>query len=463
MLLRATSMSSSRSIFVGLGVLAAALAAPNARAQSSVPITMTKAFPDRSANAPLNAHNIEPTAISFDDCEKDIQLTFDFTLGGSFNTSGASLQIWATNSGTDCTQLTSRTSSPGSTLCTKIAPDRGPLSQALSVQLAGRDIVWVGQAPSTTIQTSYVAHTDESSCRLQTNSAGPTVNVYFLIVDTQSAVIGTMQTASYPIHTDTVGPLPLARGGQIGIGSQLLKVPWTLPSPPDSDFAGVRVFATPPPGMEGQDAAQVPQVFGSVCASAADSGVSTTDSGLAPVSVAPFDLDGGDGGDAADADADAADSAAALDSSTALDSGGGVDSGCTSSVGGSPDFHDCTHPSGSFQDGILGGVIPDVYRVADLGLGSSEADIKGLTNNVEYTFAVAPLDKLGNVGPITVIGCDYAQDINDFWGNYKGEGGGAGGSSFCALESPGAPAAASVFAVTIGGVLLALNRRRRKK
>jgi hypothetical protein len=99
----------------------------------------------------------------------------------------------------------------------------------------------------------------------------------------------------------------------------------------------------------------------------------------------------------------------------------------------------------------------------DVGQATSEAVVTGLLNNTEYTFAVAPVDKLGNVGPITVIGCDYAQDINDFWGGYKGAGGGAGGSSFCALEAPGAPEAAGMFGVAIGGTLLALHRRRRKK
>jgi hypothetical protein len=94
---------------------------------------------------------------------------------------------------------------------------------------------------------------------------------------------------------------------------------------------------------------------------------------------------------------------------------------------------------------------------------ASNVTIKGLLNGVQYNIAIASVDALGNVGPLSNLTCGTPMPVNDFWDDYKAAGGQAGGG-FCALEGAGAPAGSAVM---VGGLVTALagmlRRRRTRK
>jgi hypothetical protein len=88
--------------------------------------------------------------------------------------------------------------------------------------------------------------------------------------------------------------------------------------------------------------------------------------------------------------------------------------------------------------------------------------ITGLKNGTTYNAVVSAVDAYGNIGPPSVEQCDYPAPVNDFWTDYRNDGGRAGGG-FCALEAVGAPAGSSLAGVAlvlgVGGIV----RRRRRR
>ncbi len=114
--------------------------------------------------------------------------------------------------------------------------------------------------------------------------------------------------------------------------------------------------------------------------------------------------------------------------------------------------------------------IPSKYLVGSDGVSSLSVSDKsvgsytvtGLRNGPTniYTAVVAAVDGFGNIGPPSSEKCDYPAPVNDFWQDYRSDGGRGGG--FCALEAVGGPSQ-SLAGVALVASLAAIVRRRRRR
>jgi MYXO-CTERM domain-containing protein len=111
-----------------------------------------------------------------------------------------------------------------------------------------------------------------------------------------------------------------------------------------------------------------------------------------------------------------------------------------------------------------GGGISEInpkYKGGELDSNSATSlTLTGLTNGLNYVVGVSTIDGSGNVGPISVpLACAIPAPVNDYWKTYEKDGGSARG---CALESGGANADLSIFALGVVGAAVAFVRRRRR-
>jgi hypothetical protein len=117
---------------------------------------------------------------------------------------------------------------------------------------------------------------------------------------------------------------------------------------------------------------------------------------------------------------------------------------------------------------VVSGTAPTTAQLAQIdtnaqvgGGTQTSATIKGLKDGYVYTVAIAAIDNLNDNGPLSVPLCATPSPIDDFFEQYRGDGGLAGGS-FCALEGVGIPAGTGVFGLVMIGACVALVRRRRR-
>jgi MYXO-CTERM domain-containing protein len=92
--------------------------------------------------------------------------------------------------------------------------------------------------------------------------------------------------------------------------------------------------------------------------------------------------------------------------------------------------------------------------------------IKGLSNGVTYTMAVAAYDNVNNIGPLSELQCATPQETTTFFNEYCADGGhGCGGCGSCAVGAdtdltwPGLAA----FALVTVGLTVRRDERRRKQ
>ncbi|MEZ4298601.1 MAG: hypothetical protein R3B70_26855 [Polyangiaceae bacterium] len=148
--------------------------------------------------------------------------------------------------------------------------------------------------------------------------------------------------------------------------------------------------------------------------------------------------------------------------------GMGGTGGTAGSGGGDTCIRELTPPDGD-TPGVCnscllkqGNSVPgDLYYCGSIATaGSGTASI--LDNDTYYAVAVAAVDQLGNVGPLTAATCETPQEVQDFYEQYRADGGQAGGG--CSVEtrsriaSAGGPATALLAAAA-----LLIRRRRRAK
>jgi hypothetical protein len=136
------------------------------------------------------------------------------------------------------------------------------------------------------------------------------------------------------------------------------------------------------------------------------------------------------------------------------DAGHLLDSGTVTSGGGRSNIS-CAYVLGVGSDCNAGG------GQTITGEPNSSFTIMGLENGATYNVVVAAVDATGNVGPPSPLTCDYPAPVKDFWKIYRDAGGKAGGG-FCALETLGAPAGSAVAFGSLGALLAAILRRRRR-
>jgi hypothetical protein len=117
---------------------------------------------------------------------------------------------------------------------------------------------------------------------------------------------------------------------------------------------------------------------------------------------------------------------------------------------------------------VVAGTAPTTAQLAQIdqnaqvgGGTQTSATIKGLKDGYVYTVAIAAIDNLNDNGPLSTPQCATPSPIDDFFSQYRAEGGLAGGS-FCALEGVGIPTGTGVFGLVMVGACVGLLRRRRR-
>ncbi len=466
-------------LLAAASLVAGSLCATSAGAQT---VAATGAmFPDRIVNGQdlgvsTRPQNLNPDGISFSDCTEDMSLQFSVALSGFSGTNN--MQIWASKS-SDCTAPLDRGQGIGGNVCwflgqQLVAPVINTL-QTFTFTIRVQDIL--GEQNASAPVTGYVRQ-GASACFAQPTFSPIPININFVPLDSGNNMsAGT--AFQYVLNTDTVGP-PAPGGIGETVGDTLFNDTWTANS--DSDTNGYDIFIDPIPGQEGGEASFVAPEPILVCP---DTG--TSDDGGVDDATADADLDGM--------------TTVATDAMSTMDaachflnvgrSGGSVDGSsgvCNDSLlamsivqdGGSAvstvdedaAFDDeAGEDASSLVEEGSGGIstIPLQNLVnGNNGFGITVADksadqytIKGLQNGTTYTVVVASVDAYGNVGPASGEVCDFPAPTQDFWNNYKNDGGGAGGG-FCALDAAGAPVpslAGAAFLVSA----VALVRRKRKR
>ncbi len=113
---------------------------------------------------------------------------------------------------------------------------------------------------------------------------------------------------------------------------------------------------------------------------------------------------------------------------------------------------------------LVPGSVPDPAYLVGNYVGSDVTVTRVLhqkmKNGMEYACAVAALDDVQNIGRLSNVACGIPHRTDDFFGQYRGDSGQAGGG-FCTIGR-----SSSAFAATsavVGFSLLAFASRRRTK
>jgi hypothetical protein len=476
----------SRFSLVFATAFAIALVSSVARAQTAGPtVSMNPLaqFPDRILHygtaqqkdlmtQSTRPAGLNPDGINYDDCINDMALEYSVYLSGF---SGQSLEVWVSTSG-DCFPDTAR-GNPGPPTCWLVASQviNQQASSAYNFVVRVQDLVGSQQVvPNPPVYTPR----DSSACQSQPTESSATFTVYFVPV---SGVTAGGTEYQQQIVADLVGPsAPL--GVSIADGDTLFVVNWTANT--DADTAGYDVFIDPIPGsgdaasaaigsqttvLECPDASSSSStdVLDADTAEASDATVaSTPEAGchlvnIGPTAPAPGSTTCGsgvlqsanvqDGGAIAvsdDAATETFDEAGNLITTTTTGDVGICTIPCQYLVGTS-----CTYGQP---------VYTSINNPTLASEGNGSYTIKGLTNGTTYNVVVAAVDSSGNVGPPSPEVCDYPAPVNDFFKNYRTDGG-AGGGGFCALEAVGLPVGSAGAFIGLGAGFLATLRRRRRK
>jgi len=423
----------------------------DARAQATAPTITINPLVTRNdgngAASVIRPQNLNPTGISFSDCELDQTLNLSLSLS-AFGSDGH-LEAWV--GGADCGPSTART---GTTAICWPVNQHITVSSAFTVPIRVRDIV--AHQSETTKPTTYTA-AGEEACHVQSQSGPVSLGVYFLwLVGAQPDAAS---SASYPVKADMQGPgAPTLTS--IGQGDTLLLVNWNPVVDPDT--SGFTVYCDPPPNgvtppggaadASTSDDAGAPTYVcddgGFLDAGFDDGGIDDTGDATPPQPLPPIPIDSGVCRLVTPPVTPVAPGSGAC-SSTVLVAGGGTtttdDAGNQTSVGGTQRLIDPAYICGTFA-----------------GNNTNQATITGLKDGVNYTIAVAGSDAYGNSGPLSNPQCGVPVPVDDFWKRYR-ESGGLAGGGFCALQAVGMPVEASIFGLTGAFAAIALARRRQRR
>ena len=418
-----------------------------ARAQS---VTLNNTAVTR--DLPLPGRN-QYNWVNFNDCEQNLHLTFPLVLdAAALSTSNYTLQVWAGASGATCSDLTTR-STPGAATqtCWPVTATPPSKSQTLNLTVSLRDIL--SQYGGATSKVAFTAGT-EAVCHEVTSSGPAAINVWFFLTDASSGnLVGT--AAQFPVSADLVGPSP-PTNVSAGIADTALILNWT-PSG-DTDTQGYTIYCDPPAGGAAiPDATPAPVTpvdagFTLVCA---DGGFSDGGFNEAGDALPGTPLDGGC--------SEVPNSSSSSSSSSGSSSGTGTTT-CPSTVL-VPATGTTTSTNEAGQSVTAGSqFINPAYICGSAGsVTSTSSTVANLIDGTYYTVAVAGIDNYGNTGIISTPGCNTPQQVIDFWQEYRGAGGLAGGG-FCNVEGVGSQATTAAPIVVFGGwALVTVIRRRRNK
>jgi hypothetical protein len=433
--------------------------------------------PDRVTSADNSNENPHSSGVlvndlNFEDCQANLVYGFDLAISNLSYASTYLLNIWAGTQ--DCSQLANR-QTEATAVCWPLITPVIVNSNPYNVYVRMEDIV--SQAFTTSHIVSYAAATQEV-CQGQTATGATAITVYFFFTDAQGNPYGNVQP--YPLTVDL-------RAGDVqgnislGVGQDLLIV--NIPPTSDPDTQGWNVYCDPPPGNvsgvatvavdaptnNGQCPAQVPD------SSSVDSAVvdanddSSADSSVDSSfdSAVPTILDDA-GGNACGVKLNDAGIPApgGCSSSSVLVPGTAGVTAVTDEAGVTTYEEASTITDEAGTQLLSGGAMklppPSQYLCGQGGPASSQVNLLNLRDGVYYNVAVAAVDALGNVGPLSNVPCGEPVPVNDFWKLYYEAGGRAGGG-FCSAEGAGTPAGTSGLGALMIASIVAMVRRRRRK
>lgn len=370
--------SALAAIFVALVVL---LAPRVAQAQLTVatPASLPRVDVD-GKDVPKRDVRFKPEGISFQDCKDRQGIRFSLTLAAP--ETNASLEAWVSNSGADCSAQTARTGAAA--VCWRVV--RGiPLSTNPIVILPVRKII----GGRTDTNNEEGKDTEDVCGKVDLTN----LTLQFLYFSP-----GNLAQAAYkvdvPIQADTVGPVA-PTGMKILPGNTRLSISFNaLGEGGVVELSTIRAYCDPDP---------VGTISSNTC-------------------------DGSTDGDAvADADGDAG----CQTTSTPLTEGGTCASNAFIDRDGKP-----IQPDLAFNAKYECGNLP----VSSTGSVVIARTLRGaaLENRRTYAVALAASDSFLNVGALSSVVCEYPEETEDFWSDYKNNGGRAGGG-FCSVENGAAP------------------------
>jgi hypothetical protein len=407
------------------------------RAQS-VTLPTTQSNPDRivggsDLGTSTRSSAFNPYGVSYSDCASD--MTLRFTVVVTDFQADMQLAVWGGPQGIDCSLDTSRVGTPACwpLLAAPLTGLAAASSQAAPpIDVRVRDLVgYQGRPPAN----GTYAPLGAEACTAQTGFAKVPMAIWFIPTDPSGHVVAGSSVYDYTLTTDLVGPPP-PHLQPLSVGDTMLVVNWTPNT--DGDTYGYDVYRDPAPGY---------------------------------VDVAPPD---------AQVDCPPASDASAGDAACVhvVTGGGSADAGvCASAILSTPplttttagatgdggqELDDAGNPVASGNGGIS--QIPDGYRMpgetSDVTVGGATTgsfQMLGLQNKTWYGVAVAAVDQSGNVGPLSTEQCDFPDVVNDFYTQYREDGGGVG----CAFGSGRAIGGDAACVAAALASAIAWRRRRR--
>jgi hypothetical protein len=366
-------------------------------------------LPSGSSEGDARAPQFSPTGINYSDCVANIDL--DFALQISNPPAGEELQVWAGPWGNSPTNGPCVFSNTRQSECWPVV--RGqvtPETPTTSVSVRAQDVV------NQTASATYVAATS-SVCKAQATPGATQLGIYFMFLAADGSVDGT--AGVYQLPVDTLGPFAPANV-TLTIGDGNGTVSWTPPDDATGSIVGYNIY----------------------CLNTGDGGSSTgacNGSDFTPLFTVDASLPvATEAGTVATGD-DASDSTAFESDVFVFDTGIATVPITPAGISEIP---------ASFQCGTVSGNT------------ASSASIT-LTNFDHYSFGVAAVDQLGNIGPVGNLTCGTPGPIASFWYDYIKDGGQAGGG-YCALEGVGMPAGGACMMLGVGFGAISLARRRRR-
>lgn len=390
---------------VAFGALS--LVVPRLAQAQSITIFQANSLPrfDASGNqVGKRAQGLNPEGVSYQDCVDDQRIKFTLQLAGF--AANAALEVWAGVSGNDCADQNKRIG-PAAT-CWQLATGI-PLQLQVDSVIPVRNIMAGAKNPQNRDSSAAICG--------QIDRTNVTVNfLYFAPGNPGTPAV----RQPIDISVDTIGP-PALSGVRVLPGNTRLNVQWdSVGEGGVQDLVNVRVFCAPTGAPQ--------ETTETVC----NDPVTVTD----------------------DAGNDAGTEDAGCTTRTTTKSACSEAAFATGADGGQS-----LVPDKAFVDKFLCGELAGAT-----GAGVTARSVQGqpLQNNRDYAVAVAGTDSFGNGGALSPVVCNFPEQTTDFWSEYKGAGGEAGGG-FCSTQAAGGAAGSGVMAGVAALSLVSIIRRRAQK
>jgi hypothetical protein len=221
-------------LLLGVAIVAVCLiTASPAQAQTltlpGVPATLVRQSPNGTLLNKRAQQNF-PDGISGNDCREDLQIEIPYAL--SAIDPSMSLQVWASASGQDCTQQTSRVGP--SRVCWLISQSNIPLVLAGSMRLKVRDII--AQSKSIDAGEAYVNAGADVCGTVDRQS----FSIFVMLLRGPDVLAG----ERLPFEADTIGPPPLS-SVKVTPRDSSMAVSWATNGAAEANGAQVSIFYGP--------------------------------------------------------------------------------------------------------------------------------------------------------------------------------------------------------------------------